>query len=143
MQTFLPYPAFAESARVLDSGRLGKQRVETMQILRAISFPICGRQRCPVVGMWRGHVPALTAYGLAVTDTWWERGHADTVQPQIRESAPEVDGRSQESLAAEGLLPPWVGAPAVHEGHRSRLMAKDAAFYGPPFPGTRTGLEYV
>ena len=143
MQTFVPYPSFDESARVLDTGRLGKQRIETMQILRALSFPTYGWQRHPVVGMWRGYVPALTAYGLAVTDAWLDRGHADTVRPHIREFAPEVDGRSQESLAAAGLLPPWVGDPAVHESHRSRLIAKDPAFYGSAFPGTREGLDYV
>ena len=33
MQTFLPYPDFARSARVLDRKRLGKQRVETLQVL--------------------------------------------------------------------------------------------------------------
>ncbi|WP_407659745.1 pyrimidine dimer DNA glycosylase/endonuclease V, partial [Kineococcus indalonis] len=35
MQTFLPYPGFARSAAVLDAPRLGKQRVETLQVLRA------------------------------------------------------------------------------------------------------------
>ncbi|MDQ1681515.1 MAG: hypothetical protein QOH99_56, partial [Frankiaceae bacterium] len=35
MQTFLPYADFGASARVLDDRRLGKQRVETLQILRA------------------------------------------------------------------------------------------------------------
>ena len=35
MQTFLPYPDFARSARCLDNRRLGKQRVESYQILRA------------------------------------------------------------------------------------------------------------
>ena len=33
MQTFLPYMSFDDSAAVLDYRRLGKQRVETMQIL--------------------------------------------------------------------------------------------------------------
>ncbi|MFN7881952.1 MAG: pyrimidine dimer DNA glycosylase/endonuclease V, partial [bacterium] len=33
MQTFLPSPSFAESARILDNKRLGKQRVECKQIL--------------------------------------------------------------------------------------------------------------
>ena len=37
MQTFLPYPSFEESAKVLDWRRLGKQRVEGMQIINAIS----------------------------------------------------------------------------------------------------------
>ena len=39
MQTFLPVADFADSARLLDSPRLGKQRVETLQILRAIELP--------------------------------------------------------------------------------------------------------
>ena len=34
MQTFLPYPDFARSAAVLDRQRLGKQRVEVLQILK-------------------------------------------------------------------------------------------------------------
>ncbi|HMC68015.1 MAG TPA: pyrimidine dimer DNA glycosylase/endonuclease V, partial [Mycobacteriales bacterium] len=36
MQTFLPYSRFDASAAVLDDLRLGKQRVETLQILRAL-----------------------------------------------------------------------------------------------------------
>ena len=36
MQTFLPYESFKQSARVLDWRRLGKQRVEGMQIINAI-----------------------------------------------------------------------------------------------------------
>ena len=33
MQTFLPFPDFQQSAAVLDRVRLGKQRVEALQIL--------------------------------------------------------------------------------------------------------------
>mgnify|MGYP001181886526 FL=1 len=36
MQTFLPYESFRKSAEVLDWRRLGKQRVEGMQIINAI-----------------------------------------------------------------------------------------------------------
>src|SRR4051812_946433 len=144
MQTFLPYPSFAASAEVLDGPRLGKQRVETLQIARAILVPTYGWQRHPAVGMWRGYLPALTAYGLAMTDAWTVRGFADTVRDQLVEFAPEVDGRSQEELAEAGLLPPWLGDEAVHESHRSRLIAKDPAFYRrglpwpPPGPGYPT-----
>jgi len=35
MQTFLPYADFARCAEVLDPRRLGKQRVEALQIMRA------------------------------------------------------------------------------------------------------------
>jgi len=36
MQTFLPYPDFERSARVLDVKRLGEQRVECIQVLRGL-----------------------------------------------------------------------------------------------------------
>lgn len=39
MQTFLPYPDFRATAKVLDRQRLGKQRVETKQILLALERP--------------------------------------------------------------------------------------------------------
>jgi len=37
MQTFVPFADLAESARVLDQKRLGKQRVETHQVLQALA----------------------------------------------------------------------------------------------------------
>ena len=37
MQTFLPYASFEESAKVLDRQRLGKQRVECLQIFNALA----------------------------------------------------------------------------------------------------------
>jgi len=39
MQTFLPYPDFARCAAVLDPLRLGKQRVEVLQLMRANTVP--------------------------------------------------------------------------------------------------------
>ncbi len=143
MQTFLPSDSFVESARALDTARLGKQRVETLQILRALVLPTYGWQRHPAVSMWRGHLPALTAYGLATTDEWRARGFADAVHEQLLEFAPEVAGRDQQQLAVAGLMPPWLGDFAVHESHRSKLIAKDPEFYLPRFPGTPQGLEYV
>src|SRR3954467_500955 len=57
MQTFLPVADFAGSARLLDTPRLGKQRVETLQILRAIELPDYGWANHPAVLMWRGGAP--------------------------------------------------------------------------------------
>lgn len=54
MQTFLPYSSFKDSARVLDRQRLGKQRVENMQIITALLDPDYGWQNHPAVNMWRG-----------------------------------------------------------------------------------------
>jgi len=42
MQTFLPYPDVEASARVLDTKRLGKQRVECLQVLRGLTIPTYG-----------------------------------------------------------------------------------------------------
>ncbi|WP_202919120.1 MSMEG_6728 family protein [Saccharothrix deserti] len=77
MQTFLPRATFGRSAATLDTRRLGKQRVETLQILRALVWPEYGWKRHPAVLMWRGFTPALVAYGLAVCDEWRRRGHRD------------------------------------------------------------------
>jgi hypothetical protein len=59
MQTFLPVADFEESARLLDSPRLGKQRVETLQVLRALELPDYGWASHPVVRMWRGRTAGL------------------------------------------------------------------------------------
>jgi hypothetical protein len=37
VQTFLPYADLAESAAALDDRRLGRQRVEALQVLRALT----------------------------------------------------------------------------------------------------------
>ena len=129
MQTFLPVADFAESARLLDSPRLGKQRVETLQILRAIELPDYGWANHPAVLMWRGRTPALVAYGLAMARIWQERGFADTTEAQIGEFAPHVVGMPQADLAAGGLLPAWLGDEELHRSHRSNLLAKDPEFY--------------
>jgi hypothetical protein len=133
MQTFLPVADFAESARLLDSPRLGKQRVETLQVLRALELPDYGWASHPVVRMWRGRTPGLVAYGLAMVRVWRERGFADTTETLIGEFAPEVVGVLQSELAAAGLLPSWVGDKELHLSHRSNLMAKDPDFYRPRF----------
>jgi hypothetical protein len=129
MQTFLPVADFAESARLLDSPRLGKQRVETLQILRAIELPDYGWATHPAVRMWRGRTPALVSYGLAMARIWRERGFADTTESQIGEFAPDVVGVPQEELAGAGLLPSWLGDEDLHRSHRSNLIAKDPGFY--------------
>jgi hypothetical protein len=140
MQTFLPVADFADSARLLDSPRLGKQRVETLQILRAIELPDYGWANHPAVLMWRGRTPALVAYGLAMARVWQERGFADTTAAQIGEFAPEVTDRSQDELATAGLLPSWLGDDELHRSHRSNLLAKDPAFYRERF-ADRFGAE--
>ncbi|WP_017573948.1 MSMEG_6728 family protein [Nocardiopsis halotolerans] len=142
MQTFLPHAAFSGCARALDDRRLGKQRVETMQILRALVWPEYGWKRHPAVAMWRGFVPALVGYGVAVCREWRRRGYADAVLPSLLAFS---GGRvpEEEWLWEHDLLPPWLGDEELHVSHRSALVGKDGAYYGPLFPGTPRGLPYV
>ncbi|WP_432513868.1 MSMEG_6728 family protein [Kineococcus sp. SYSU DK001] len=137
MQTFLPYPDFARSAAVLDGPRLGKQRVETLQVLRALELPDYGWRNHPAVRMWQGFTPALVAYGLAVVAEWTRTGRADSTGPQIAEFAPGVT--SPDGVA----LPPWLGDEALHRSHRSALLRKDPAFYRPLFGDEPDDLPYV
>lgn len=144
MQTFLPYPDFAESAQVLDQARLGKQRVEALQVLRAVTLPGYGWQNHPAIAMWRGHRTALTAYALAITDEWIAQGHADTVRPQVLEFAPALLGDAdgvRDGIAAD--LPSWLGDPAVHRSHRSKLVQKEPEWYRGRFPDVPADLDYV
>jgi hypothetical protein len=142
VQTFLPYPDFAASVAVLDTPRLGKQRVETLQILRALTLPEYGWRNHPAVLMWRGRIPALVRYGLASVQQWRRRGFPDSTADQIREFAPEAAGLGQSDLQARGLLPSWVGDDRLHRSHQSRLLAKDPAHYRRFFPDVPDDLEY-
>ena len=126
MQTFLPFPDFQQSAAVLDRERLGKQRVEALQILRALVIPEYGWQSHPAIRMWMGYVPALTMYGLAMVDEWTARGGEDTTREKIMEFAPQA---AHPDYAAKIPMPPWLGNEDLHLSHRSRLVAKDPRFY--------------
>lgn len=139
MQTFLPYPSFTRSAAALDPLRLGKQRVETLQLLRAHTVPGYGWRHHPAAKMWAGRLPALVLYGLAMTDAWTALGRADTVRPQLVVFAPEVDGLSQEELP----LPRWLGDEAFHLSHRSNLVRKDPEHYRPLFGDVPDDLPYI
>ncbi len=146
MQTFLPYPDFEATARALDDRRLGKQRVEALQILRALTRPVYGWKHHPAVLMWAGHEEALASYGVAMCREWRRRGHADTCERTIVDDA--LAGgvgqvREQRQLAGARLLPPWLGDEALHRSHRSALVRKDPERYRKRFDDVDGDLEYV
>ena len=146
MQTFLPYADFGASAAVLDDKRLGKQRVETIQLVRALTVPEYGWRHHPAALMWRGHLEALGSYGVAVVGAWLARGFSDTCEATIRvdlAAAGVLEVRSQAELAAAGRLPPWLGDEDFRRSHRSALLAKDPEHYGPLWPDVPLGLPYV
>lgn len=147
MQTFLPCPDFADTARVLDPRRLGKQRAETIQVLRALTVPGYGWRHHPAAAMWAGYEEALVRYGLVVCEEWIARGHQDTstatLLADLRTGTGLTEARGQDALALTGDLPPWLGDKAFHLSHQSSLLRKDPAFYRPYFPDAPDDLPYV
>ncbi|GAA4594068.1 hypothetical protein BJY16_001202 [Actinoplanes octamycinicus] len=147
MQTFLPYPDFLASARVLDQKRLGKQRVETIQVLRGLTVADYGWRHHPAVLMWRGYEEALVRYGLAMCEIWTATGRADTcaatLLTDLRAAKGITEVRSQEQLARVVAVPPWLGDPDVHRSHQSALLRKDPETYRPIFGDVPDDLPYV
>jgi Pyrimidine dimer DNA glycosylase len=157
VQSFLPYPDNARSAEVLDDRRLGKQRVECLQILSVLTglrapwapgattgpverYVPKGWTNHPAVRMWRGHVDALVAYTLEVCAEWERRGHRDTVAPKVRAIAARHAADSP-SAGSTGH-PEWWGRAELHESHRSNLLRKDEEHYRRYFPQTPADLPY-
>jgi hypothetical protein len=144
MQTFLPSPDFAESARVLDRARLGKQRVETLQIAKALTTG-SGWVNHPVVKMWVGYEAALAAYQIAVCDEWVKvRGYNDTC---LLKTIEMLNGK----ITLADLFnpeqfdkrPPWLGDEALHASHRSNLLRKAPEHYRQFWPDDPDDLPYV
>jgi hypothetical protein len=145
VQTFLPFESFAETAAVLDQRRLGKQRVEVLQILRALARDDYGWRSHPAVLMWKGYEEALGAYGRAIIDAWNALGFGDTTWDSITAELNELGitaVRGQDELRALGALPPWLGDPALHDSHRAALLRKDPEHYRPLFPQVPDDLPY-
>lgn len=122
MQTFLPHPSFHMSARYLDKLRLNKQRIECLQILKALIDPNYGWQHHPAVKMWRNHEIALATYGHVICCEWKARGYADSCDATIRSL---IAFSNFTNLA----MPAWHGDPAFHSSHRACLLAKDPIWY--------------
>lgn len=136
MQTFLPYADLAVSCRVLDDKRLGKQRVEVFQVLRALTWPTYAWKSHPAVRMWRGFVPGLVRYGVESCRAWTDRGYGDNLLPQLL-------AWSGGEVPHDPELPPWFGVEALHLSHRSNLLRKDPAHYRPLFGDEPDDLPYL
>lgn len=146
MQTFLPYADFEASARALDVKRLGKQRVETIQVVRALTWPGYGWANHPAVLMWQGFEEALGRYGFVCCEVWTGLGFGDTCAATIGADLAAVGiiaVRTQAELAEAGALPAWLGDAELHRSHQSALVRKDPEYYRPLFPEVPDDLEYV
>ena len=79
------------SAKALDNKRLGKQRVEALQILRANLGLTKGWRNHPAAVMWRGHEGYLYLYTNAMCMEWRQRGFVDNVQGQLQDIYAKFD----------------------------------------------------
>jgi hypothetical protein len=122
VQTFLPYADFVESVKVLDYRRLGKQRVETFQVLNILldRTPTKGWRNHPVTKMWTGYEEALKLYQNYTILEWIDRGYKNTMKFE------NIDHSSI-------VYPIWFGEDAFHRSHRSNLLRKDYEYYSQYF----------
>ena len=122
MQIFLPYPSFKQSLKVLDNKRLGKQRVETYQIISAITqrpkldgTPYKGWLNHPCTIMWKNNLNALKEYLNLSISEWVSRGFNNTMVFE------EIIGPVE--------YPNFIGFERFHSSHRANLLKKDFEFY--------------
>ena len=121
MQTFLPYESFEKSAQTLDWRRLGKQRVEGMQIINAITGkkrkdgkPYKGWINHPCSVMWKDYVPALKHYTNVFIKEWINRGYNNNMEFYD---------------TGKIIMPDWIGNEKFHSSHRANLLRKDFDYY--------------
>lgn len=125
MITFLPYEDFTKCARCLDRQRLGKQRIEALMIMRALTGQHTGGwTNHPAVRMWRGHLNLLIKYYHEMVKEWILRGYEDngpfpiTMPKKYAEPYAYLDG------GYRGIWPIWLGMPELHASHRAALLEK-------------------
>ncbi|MGI8676970.1 MAG: MSMEG_6728 family protein [Nocardioidaceae bacterium] len=152
VQTFLPYPDFNRSARVLDDKRLGKQRVECLQIMHVLiglrwnvslevieEFTPRGWRNHPAVLMWTGCEDSLLDYQRSVCAVWASRGFHDTCYAK----SVGLMARWWDEGGTGSARPSWLGDAALHRSHQSNLIRKAPAIYRPLFPGVPDDLPYI
>ena len=130
MQTFMAYPDFTMSAKVLDRQRLGKQRVEALQILHTnwqvnnkLSNAVVKSipwENHPAVLMWRNYSTGLYLYLKEICKEWVSRGYKDTCLEKALAYVIRPDNI---------LLPNWIGSETFHSSHRAALLFKNPIWY--------------
>jgi hypothetical protein len=132
MQIFLPYPDIEQSARVLDTQRLMKQRVESYQILNTIQGKSAGWKSHPAVKMVKDYPAWLCLYSIKICQEARSRGYVDNLLPHFE----------KEILSYPYIIQPhWLGS-YLHKTHQSNLIRKKPEFYGPKFPNIPDNLPY-
>ena len=132
MQIFLPYADIEQSARVLDTQRLMKQRVESYQILNTLQGKSKGWANHPATKMVKNYQAWLCLYSIKICQEARRRGYVDNLLPHFE----------REILTYPYIIQPhWLGC-YLHTTHKSNLIRKKADYYTPLFPNTPPNLPY-
>ena len=115
MQTFLAYPDYEKSVKILDNSRLIKQCVETQQILNAI-INKSGWKFHPASRMFKNNTNSLVNYGLAACVEVKNRGF------KWQKNYEKIISFYDETKSDDS--PDWLGDQKVHNSHKSRLLCK-------------------
>lgn len=122
MQTFMPHDNYFESGQALDDKRLGKQRVEAYQILKALRghYDNTGAWvNHPATRMWAGYETELATYGQVICLEWQRRGFDDSLLPMFQFNRSYDDSKK----------PWWVNDTLLHLTHQSNLVRKNGDYY--------------
>lgn len=154
MQTFLPFPDFKQSAQCLDNKRLGKQRVECLQILKALakgakSCKICGNQS-PLFTTYHDFCKSENRLHTIINTPWYNHPavqmwkgfewqlfeYLDCITTEwvkrgykdtcLKKSCSIMNENFKASL---GNRANWLGNEKFHASHRSSLLAKNFDYY--------------
>lgn len=126
MQTFLPFGDFLQTAECLDMRRLGKQRVETKQILQCLlEEGSIGWSNHPIVTAWWGFEEGLATYGLYICSAWKARGYSDTLYEWFQ---------SYRLILRDGgrhmtQFPAWTKMSEIHDAYKRVLVWKQPEIY--------------
>jgi|ERR1700722_666609 len=138
MQTFLPYSNFEQTAAVLDRQRLGKQRVEALQILQVLSGQTSAWSKHPAVLMWKDSEWWLAQYGATICQEWIKRGYKDNCLPRFLTIQNTLTKQNRLAFA-----PLWLVDPNFHRSHQSNLVRKNPNHYRQFFPDVPDDLPYI
>ena len=134
MQTFLISPNYQETALALDYRRLGKSRVECLQILQTLLGNKKGWSNHPCVRMWRGHEYELGIYGMVICTEWIARGYKDTCRDKIWNLIKDIKITGK---------PSWMDNQEFYRSHKSNLIRNLPEHYYKFWPEVPNNLEYI
>jgi hypothetical protein len=72
--------------------------------------------------MWRGHMPALLDYTLAMCEEWTSRGYTDTLSDKLFEEFGDL-------IDTTVTYPLWCERQDVLDSHKAMLYLKDPVHY--------------